>query len=389
MRVYILVLCSLLFASCAKKREQHQVAVPVSAMKVVKQTIPKDFEFVAVAESSHIIQLRARVEGYLEKILYKEGEIVKAGEPMFVLDQRPFQAALAEAEGTLDQKRAKLWDAVQIKNRMIPLYKENAISQRDLDNALAQELAAEANVKAAEAQVEKAAINLGFATISAPVDGWSSRAVFREGALISPGPDSLLTNIYVIDPIWVNFSVSEGDLLKGHKQRQEGTLKFPENNNFEIEVVLPTGEIFPAEGKIDFLDPALQQSTGTMLVRTIMKNPGGLLRPGMFVNAVVKGAYHPNAVIVPQSAVQMGQGGTFVFVVKDGSTAMVQPVVVGEWYKDFWIVEKGLKEGDVVIGIGVNKVRNGGRVVVNNWLPSSPPEDKEQRRGKKQIPGKA
>lgn len=370
---YIFILITLLLVSCEKKQEPKKIVLQVSAMKVVEQTIPKDYNFVAVIESSHIVELRARVEGYLESILYQEGELVQTDQPMFILDQRPFIAALNEAKGVLDQKKAILWNAVQTKNRMVPLYKENAVSLKDLDNALSDERAAEADVAAAMANVEKASINLGFATVSSPVKGMASRAIFREGALISPGPDSLLTNIYVIDPIWVNFSVSEGDLIDSYQERTEGTLAFPENNNFEIEVVLSNGQIFPAQGKINFLDPALQQSTGTMLVRSTVNNPQRILRPGMFVNAVVKGAYHPNAIIVPQSSVQMGQGGAFVFVVNDNGIVKVNPVELGEWYQDYWIIKKGLKEGDTVVSSGVNKIQNGQSVVVSHLLPSVPP----------------
>lgn len=376
MRYFFVGLLALCLVSCEKKQEKKNVAMPVSAVKMVRQTIPKNYNFVAVVESSHIVQLRARVEGYLEKIEYQEGELVQLDQPMFILDQRPFVAALDEAKGFLDQKNAKLWDAVQTKNRMIPLYKENAVSQKDYDNALASELAAEADVASAKAAVLKAEINLDFTSVKAPVEGMASRAIFREGALISPGPDSLLTNIYVIDPIWVNFSVSEGDLLEAHQERKEGTLVFPNDNDFNIEVILPTGQIFPSKGKINFLDPSLQQSTGTMLVRTTMKNPDRILRPGMFVNAVVKGAYHPNAIVVPQAAVLMGQGGAFVFVVKD-SAVHIRPVSLGEWYQDYWIVKKGLQEGDVVVSTGVNKVQNGQRIVINHWLPSIVPKNQE------------
>lgn len=377
MRICFIGLIAFTLVSCEKKQEKLEISLPVSAMKVVKQTIPQDYQFVAVAESSHIVELRARVEGYLEEIDYQEGEIVQLDQKMFVLDQRPFLAAVDEAKGMLDQKKAKLWDAKRVEERMVALYKENAVSQRDRDNAIANALATQADVNAAQANLEKANINLSFTTITAPVEGMASRAIFREGALISPGPNSLLTNIYVIDPIWVNFSASEGDILSSYQERQEGTLVFPKDHNFSIEIVLPTGQVFPAEGKINFLDPALQQSTGTMLIRSILKNPGRILRPGMFVKAVVKGAYRPNAVIVPQSAVLMGQGGAFVFVVNESNTTIVRPVKLGQWYKDYWIINKGLNEGDVVISTGVNRVQNGQKVVINHWVPSTPSEKKE------------
>lgn len=350
-------------------------------MRVVSQTIPADFQYVGVAESSHIVELRARVEGYLTKIAYTEGSLVHAGDLMFVLDQRPFIASLDMAKGELAREKAILWNAEQSKNRMVPLYKENAVSQRDLDNAIAEELAAKASVMTALANVEQASLNLGFASIEAPVTGMASKAIFREGALISPGPNSLLTNIYVIDPIWVNFSVSEGDILKARDEREKHLLVYPEDNNFSIEVIMSDGTVFPAEGIINFTDPAVQQNTGTMLVRSTVSNPNGWLRPGQFVRVLVKGAERPNAIIVPQTAVTQGQKGIFVYVVDGQGHAQIRPVSVGDWYHDYWIIQSGLKDGDVVITQGVNKVRNNMPVTITQWIPIQPASPDSQEQG--------
>jgi len=213
----LLLFLLLVFSSCHKEKQpESPPPVEVTAVRVVLQTLPADFEFIGVGESSHIVQLRARVEGYLESINYKEGGMVRAGDLMFVLDQRPFIAALESAQGVLAREKAVLWNAQQTKGRMVPLYEKNAVSQRDLDRALADELAAEAEVETAEADVYKAEINLGFTSISAPVSGLASQAKYREGALIAPGAgdENLLTTLYVVDPIWVNFNVSDNDLLK-------------------------------------------------------------------------------------------------------------------------------------------------------------------------------
>jgi len=371
LRCFVFLIMILGLASCEKKSVIAPPPVPVSVVHIMPQTIPADFEFIGVGESSHIVELRARVEGYLTKIAYQEGSLVHTGDLMFVIDQRPFIASLDMAKGELARQQAILWNAQQSKNRMVPLYKQNAVSQRDLDNALAEEMAASASVMTAEAHVQEAELNLSFTTIQSPVTGMASKAIFREGALISPGPNSLLTNIFVIDPIWVNFSVSEGDILKARQEIANKTLKYPNEMKFSIAVVMADGTILPAEGKIDFTDPALQQSTGTMLVRSILPNPEGWIKPGQFVRVVVKGAIRPNAIIVPQSAVLQGQDGIFVYIVKDGKAA-VQPVVTGDWYKDYWIIESGLKEGDVVIGEGTNRVQNGTPVTIKTWLPITP-----------------
>lgn len=367
----ILLLC---FAtlSCAKKSTPMAGPVSVSAIKIVPHDIPANFEFVAVAESSHIIELRARVEGYLENISYKEGSLVDEGKLLFSLDQRQFIDTLNERKGELSQKDAILWRTQQSKNRMVPLYAKNAVSQRDYDNAIADELEAAADVSIAVAALAKAEVELSYTEIKAPVTGMVGKAIFREGALISPGPDSLLANLYVINPIWVNFSISDGDLLKARRELCEKQIIFPENNNFEIEIVFSDGTVMPANGEIDFLSPSLQQNTGTMLVRSIVPNPKGWLRPGLFVKAIVKGAIRPNAILVPQEAVIMGQNGVFVFVISKEGIAEMRPVQTGDWYYDYWIISSGLEPGDIVIAKGIARVANHSRVVINDWMESLP-----------------
>ncbi|MBU6383146.1 MAG: efflux RND transporter periplasmic adaptor subunit [Verrucomicrobia bacterium] len=367
--IKIAFLCCLLCVACSQKKPAEQPPVPVTAIRVSPQTLPANFQYVGVGKSSHIVQMRARVEGYLESIDYVEGALVHTGELMFILDQRPFVAVLEEAQGELLRQQAILWNAEQTKNRMVPLYKENAVSQKDMDDALASEWAAQAAVAIAKANVEKAEVNLSYTTIQAPVTGMASNAKFREGALISPGPDNLLTEIYVIDPIWVYFSVSSGDILKARGEAAQGLVQLPPDNRFDIEVEFADGSVLPAEGKIDFTSPSLQQSTGTMLVRTVLPNPKGYLKPGEFVSVIVKGAVRPNAIAVPQQAVMQGMNGTFVWVINEKSEAQMRPVVAGDWYKDDWIINSGLKPGDIVITQGVNKVQNNTPVTVKNWVP--------------------
>ncbi len=357
---------------CTKPSPPPRPPVGVSAVRIEPQTIPANFEYIGVAESSHIVELRARVEGYLEQITYKEGGLVKTNDPMFVLDQRPFIAAVDSAKGVLERQKALLWNAEQIKARMIPLYKENAVSQRDLDNALADELAAKANVDTAAADLYKAEINLGFTCITSPVTGMSNQAKYREGALISPGENSLLTTIYVVDPIWVNFSVSESDLLKARQDVLRKLIVWPDDMNFSIEAILSDGTILPAEGKIDFTNPALQQSTGTMLIRAVLPNPSSLLHPGQFVRVVVKGSVRPNAILVPQTSVVQGQNGTFVYVIDKDSKAQMRAVEPGDWYQNYWIINQGLQAGDVVVAEGVNKIQTNTPVTIKTLLPSVP-----------------
>lgn len=370
-----LFFCSLLFCVSCGHKEPAAAApppLPISAIKAAPQTIPADFEYVGVAESSHIVELRSRVEGYLEQITYKEGGLVKTGDLMFVVDRRPFLANLETNVGELATADATLWNAIKTRERSVPLYEQNAMSERELYDAIAAEQAAQGQVQTAQGGVDSAQLTLGFASVTSPVTGFASKATFREGALIRAGFFSdLLTNIYVIDPIWVNISVPDGDILKMRKEAEAGRLVYPENGNYQIEVILSDQTVFPTEGTVDFTDPAINQATGTMLVRTIFANPEAWLRPGQFARVIVKGAMRPNAIIVPQTAVLQGPKGNFVYVVDEGGKVESRPVVAGDWYKDYWIIQEGLKEGDVVVVDGVNKVIPGSAVKVQTWVSSS------------------
>lgn len=362
-------------ASCSKPVSKEKGPVPVSAIRIVPETIPANFEYIGVGQSSHIVELRARVEGYLESINYKEGSLVQKNDLMFVLDQRPFLAAVESTKGTVERQKALLWNAQQVKNRMVPLYKQNAVSQKDLDDALANELAMAANVQTADAELYKAELNLGFASITAPVTGLASQAKYREGALIAPGSENLLTTIYVVDPIWVNFCISESDILKMKKEVHEKKLAWPANMSFQVEAILSDGTKLPADGYIDFANPAIEQSTGTMLIRSILPNSKLLIYPGQFVRVIVKGATRPNAILVPQTAVQQGKEEMFVYVIEGGKAAM-RPVEPGDWYQNSWIINGGLKAGDLVIVEGVNKVQNHTPVMIQNVAPNAHAKEK-------------
>jgi membrane fusion protein (multidrug efflux system) len=366
-----LLFCFLLLSGCHEKPKPAAPPVSITAIRVEPQTVPADFEYVGVGESSHIVQLRARVEGYLQSINYKEGGMVHTGELMFVLDERPFIAVVESAQGQLDRAKAILWNAQQTKARMVPLYAQNAVSQRDLDNAIAEELAASANVETTKADLYKAELNLGFASISSPVNGLASQAKYREGALITPGgvDENLLTTIYVVDPIWVNFSVSDNDLLKLKQDVASKKVVMPPDKNFKIEAILADGMIVPAQGVIDFTNPAIQQNTGTMLIRSVVPNPNILIYPGQFVKVIVKGAIRPGAMLVPQTSVIQGQNGTFVYVVENGK-AVQRLITPGDWYLDYWIIDSGLQAGDIVVVQGVNKIRNGSPVAIQSLVPS-------------------
>ncbi len=331
----------------------------VRTLVVQPQTIPVVFEYVGMAQSSHLVEVRSRVEGYLEEIAFQEGTLVKKGSLLFMLDLRPFEASLENAKGDLARQEAVLWNARRTTERLRPLYEQNAASQRDLDNAIAQELAGEAAVQSAQAQVRQAELNLDYAIMRSPIDGLTSQSNLREGALITVGQRDPMTTVSIIDPIWVVFSVSDQAMLTGRREIEKEQLKLPPEDNFTVEVVLSDGSLFPAQGKIDFTDPSLDQSTGTMNVRAVFKNPDMILRPGQFARVKVLGATRPNVLLVPQTAVIQSTNGMFVYVVNKENKIEIRQIEPGEWYQDQWYVKVGLSTGDRVVVDGVNKIRPG------------------------------
>jgi membrane fusion protein (multidrug efflux system) len=346
-------------AACSKEPPPPQRPPPlVSVMTVTPQTIPYVTTFVAQTESSRQVDILARVSGFLDRIAYREGEVVKEGQVLFQLDPKPFQAQLDGAKGELQAQQARFTTARATLDRVKPLAAQNALSQSDLDRAQGEFDSAAAAVYAAQAKVKEAELNLGYATIRSPVSGVASRAAMREGAYVnSLSPDAKLTYVAALDPIWVNFSVSQNQVTRNRELIGKGIVVPPKNEAYEVELTMPDGKPYPHKGKISFADPSFSQDTGTFLVRAVIPNPKHDLRPGMFVNATVLGAVQPDAIVVPQLAVQQGSNGHLVYVVKDDGTAELRPVIVGDYYGEKGIVVlSGLRAGDRVVVDGVLRV---------------------------------
>ncbi|HES76727.1 MAG TPA: efflux RND transporter periplasmic adaptor subunit, partial [bacterium] len=297
-----------LLASCSKEAPSAQRPAPaVEVLTIAPQTLPADKSFVAQTESSQRVEITARVSGFLDAIHYTEGSAVKKGELMFTIDPKPFQAQLEAMQGQLKMQQARLGTAEANFNRIKPLAKLNAVSQSDLDNATGELNGSRAAVYAAEAAVEEARLNLGYTRIYAPLDGQASQAMQRQGAYINAmSSDSKLTYIAALDPIWVNFSVSQNQEEHLRKMIAEKKIVMPTESKLEVELTLPGGQVYPHRGQIDFSDPSYEQATGTMLIRAVIPNPDKALRPGMFVTAQVIGGFRPDAIVVPQLAVMQG-----------------------------------------------------------------------------------
>ena len=349
----------LLLGGCDETQAPSAPAAPeVTVLNIEPKDAPVTFEFVGITESSQQVEVRARVDGFLDQRLYTEGSIVKQRDVMFKMDARPFEAELDAAKAALAEQQARLWTAQANLKRVKPLAKANAVSKKELDDAQGTVNAAAAAVEMARADVETARLNLGYTTIYAPVTGVSSFARIQNGAYVNQ-QNSLLTYVAQLDPIWVDFSISEDEMLSLRRQSKEGTLRFPTEELLDIELVMADGSIYPETGKIFFRDANYSTATGTFLVRATFANPDDLLRPGQFVRVRVKGAIRPNAILIPQKAVLQGAQGFFVWIVDDADKAQIRPVEVGDWQGDNWFINKGLSVGDRLVTDGIVRLAKG------------------------------
>jgi membrane fusion protein (multidrug efflux system) len=245
-----------------------------------------------------------------------------------------------------------LWTARADLKRVKPLAKANAVSLKELDDSQGRVNAAAAAVEMSRAEVKTAELNLGYTTIYAPVSGVSSFARTQTGAYVDK-QNSLLTYVAQLDPIWVDFSISENEMLSMQHQRKEGLLRQPENEMLDIELVMADGSVYPETGRIFFRDANYSTDTGTFLMRATFTNPDESLRPGQFVRVQVKGFIRPNAFLVPQQAVLQGARGFFVWIVDRENKAQTRNVEVGDWQDDNWFINKGLSKGDRLITDGI------------------------------------
>ncbi|MFC0399215.1 efflux RND transporter periplasmic adaptor subunit [Paraburkholderia rhizosphaerae] len=363
-----------LFAGCKKApTEAPRPPVEVTVVTVEQKATPVDFEFTAQTESSRQVEIRARVDGFLGKRMYTEGDLVHEGQVMFVMDRKPFEAALQTAKGELAQQQARLTVTKANLARVVPLAAQNALSKKDLDDAVGNEKEAEAAVIAAKGQVQTAELNLSYTVIKSPLLGLSSYARQQEGAYVTPTQGGLLTYVYQLDPIWVNFSISENELLRYREQIAKGQLRFPPENKFDVSVILADGSIYPGVGHIDFTNPAFSSETGTFLVRAVFANPKGTLRPGQFVRARVSGAVRPDAILVPQRAVLQGAKSHFLWVLDSESKPRQRVVEVGDWHGDNWFITQGLRAGERVIVDGAIRVNTDSTIkIVSAVAPDGP-----------------
>lgn len=331
--------------------------VAVKAATVLTRDVPVYLEAIGQTRGNKEIEIRARVEGFLESVDFAEGTVVTKGQLLYTIDPAPFEAALARAQAELAEAEADLARAHQDVVRYEPLVAKNAISRQDYETAVAVERAQKATVEAARAGLKSAEIDLGYTRIRAPDSGLVGKTEVYAGTLVGRGQSTLLTRISKVDPIHVRFTLPERDYLYYARRREErGSGR---GGNLPLELVLGDGTVHAQPGTLVFVDRNVDPQTGTILLEASFPNPGGIVRPGQYARVRAPVDLKKDAVLVPQRAVQELQGTFSVAVVRQDDTIDRRLVQVGERVGSLWVVDSGLQAGDRIVVEGLQKLRPG------------------------------
>jgi membrane fusion protein (multidrug efflux system) len=346
---------ALLLAACNQATPQNPPTPPppeVSVIEVHPQSVPLNRQLVGRLAPTRVAQVRARVAGIILKRVYTEGTDVRQGDVLYLIDPAPLKAALHAQEAVLAKARADAVNAAATAKRYSELAAKKLIANQDLDTALAAERSTAAAVQQALADVESARLDLGYATVTAPIDGRAGRALVTEGALVGQGEATQLTTIEQIDPIYVNFSQTVSEL----RQLQSGSTA---GDPARVDVLLPDGSPYPQPGTLDFSDLAVDPLTGAVSLRAVLPNPEHTLLPGMFVELQLTTATVDKAFVLPQAAVSRDEQGAYALVVgADGKVAQRRVEIHGMTNSQ-WIVKGALGDGDRVIVEGLQRVQPG------------------------------
>lgn len=356
---------ALLLAGCGGAEAPPAPPPPeVTIFTVRPQDVTNVIELPGRVQAIRTAEVRARVNGIVQRRLYDEGTDVRAGQALFAIDPRELRASLGAVQATLARAQANAANAQQVVNRYQGLVADQAISRQEYDAAIAQLRSAQADVANARAQVQSGQLSLNYATVTAPISGRSGRAQVTEGALVSAAEGTLLTTIEQIDRVYVNFGQSSSDLLNIRRDIQSGKLQLPDINRVAVNLVLEDGSTYGLAGYLDFLGLSIDQATGTAALRAEFPNPARLLVPGQFVRARIQAGTRPDGILIPQRAVKVTPQGGSVMVLGKDNKAEAREIKVGDLQGGNWVVLSGLKPGDKVIVDGLQKVQPGQPVTV-------------------------
>ena len=366
------VLIALSLAACGEKKEAGGAGAPGSAappppevgvITAQPQSVGLTTELPGRLEASRVAQVRARATGILQKRVFTEGSDVRAGQVLYRVDAGPYDAARQSAQAQLAQAQATLANASGVVTRYRPLVAANAVSKQEFDAAVAAEKAAQAQVAAARAALRTADINLGYATVTAPISGRIGRSLVTEGALVSAAESTQLATIQQINPLYVNLTQSASEVMQLQQALRAGKLNRSGANAARVEILLDNGQPYAENGRLLFTDLTVDPGTGQVSLRAEVPNPSLLLLPGMYVRARLQQAQVDNAVLLPQQAVTRGSDGDSVMVVNADGTVAPRKVQIAGAKDNQWIVTSGLKTGDKVMTDGSMKLMLGIKVV--------------------------
>jgi len=339
-----------LLSGCEKEKALPPPPPTVEVTNVVQKDVPIFKEWVGALDGNVNAVIRPQVTGYLIKQNYREGDLVKAGQVLFEIDPRTFQAALNQSKGQLAEQQARHDTAKANLARIRPLAEKNAVSQKDLDDAVGAELSTRSSVESAKAAVEEAQLNLGFTKITSPVNGIAGIAKTQLGNLVGPNMQVELTSVSEVNPIKAYINVSEQEYLKVRGSGNNAA-------DISLELILADGSVYPHKGKMVLTDRQIDPTTGTLKVGSIFANPGNRLRPGGYglVRAVM--SVKKGAMLIPQRSVTDMQGKYLVAVIGADNKVSIRPVKVAERIGSDWIIEEGLKPGEKIVVEGTQKVK--------------------------------
>lgn len=355
-------LLALILGACGHSTPPASPPAEVGVVIAEPANLPVTRDYPGRLAATLVAQVRARVTGIVLQRVYKEGTDVDAGDVLFKIDPAPLQASLRQAQGQLAQAQATARNADLSATRSKQLGAKGVLAKQDVDNAIAAAAEADAAVKASQANVENARINLGYATVTAPISGRAGMANVTQGALVSPTDTNPLTTVQVIDPIYANFSEPMAEVERLRKAEKAGTLELAAPDRVSVKIVLPDGSTYPLAGTLDFTDLAVDPSTGAVNLRAIVPNPDHTLLPGMFVKIRLALATLHDAFLLPQSAILRDNDGAYVYVVGTDDKIVEKRVDLGEQRGADWIVERGIGAGARIVVSGVQKAQPGERV---------------------------
>ena len=359
--VFLIAVAVVAFGSgCRETAPPAAVPPEVYVTTVMQQDVPVYLDLAGQTVGYQDVDIRARVEGFLESVNFREGSFVRKGELLYRIDPKPFEAALSGAKADLETARARLEKTTNDVNRYTPLAAQRAVSQQELDDARSAREAATSQVEAARAAVETATLNLGYTRVYSPIEGLVGTTQMKAGNLVGRGEATLLTTVSEIDPIIFRVAITEADYLRVMRERPGQTGKQPRAEG--IELTLADGTTHPFTGRVGVVDRQVNAATGTLGMQIYFPNPHFVLRPGQYGRARLLLDVHKNALLVPQRAVQELQSLYSVAVVGDDNKVAFRNVTVGPRVGELWVIESGLMPGMRVVSEGLQAIADGATV---------------------------